>query len=144
MIIPLYPKLIKIHDDVIISTNVTFITHDTIHKQLNRKYGHGITCEKLQAIEILDNCFIGSGVILNGNVRIGPNSVVAAGSVVTKDVPPNTVVAGVPARIIGSFDDLLEKRKGNKKLSFDEVWHDFYSKRDSWLSESPTVSDPVD
>ena len=42
-------------------------------------------------------------------VTIGPNSVVAAGSVVTKDVPPDTVVGGVPAKAICSASDYLER-----------------------------------
>lgn len=43
-------------------------------------------------------------------MKIGPNSVVAAGSVVTKDVPPGTIVGGNPAKQIGNFDDLMQKR----------------------------------
>lgn len=46
------------------------------------------------------NCFIGAHSILMPGVRIGEQSVVAAGSVVTKDVPPNSIVAGNPAKII--------------------------------------------
>lgn len=59
----------------------------------------------------MDNVFIGSNTSILSNVRIGPNAIVAAGSVVTKDVPPNSVVAGVPAKVIGTFDSYMEKRK---------------------------------
>lgn len=45
-----------------------------------------------------------------GNLRIGPNAIVAAGSVVVKDVPEGTIVGGNPAKVIGRFDDLLAKR----------------------------------
>nr|WP_212742154.1 hypothetical protein [Sphingomonas sp. 3P27F8] len=43
-------------------------------------------------------------------VTIGPDAIVAAGAVVTKDVPPDSIVAGVPARRIGSVADLLRRR----------------------------------
>jgi acetyltransferase-like isoleucine patch superfamily enzyme len=44
------------------------------------------------------------------NVEIGPNAVVAAGAVVNRDVPPGSVVAGVPARVIGDFFELADRR----------------------------------
>lgn len=55
-------------------------------------------------IEIGRNAWIGGGAIILGGVRIGENSVVAAGAVVTKDVPPGVVVAGNPAKIIRIID----------------------------------------
>jgi len=58
-------------------------------------------------------------------VTIGPNSIVAAGAVVTKDVPPNTIVAGNPVRVIAKLDEYLAKieaiRKGKKV--FDESYY---------------------
>ena len=50
-----------------------------------------------------------SNSIILPNVTIGPNSVVGAGAVVSKDVPPNTVVAGVPARAICTMDEYKKK-----------------------------------
>lgn len=61
-------------------------------------------------IEIMDNVFIGSNVSILNNVLIGPNAIVAAGAVVSKDVPENSVVGGVPAKIICSIDEYLQKR----------------------------------
>ena len=110
--IPLYPKLIRIHDNVRIASNVTFATHDVTHFMLNnmpdcpRRYTETVGC-----IEIMDNVFIGTHVTIVGGVRIGPNAIVAAGAVVTKDVPPDSVVAGVPAKKISSLAEYIERRE---------------------------------
>jgi acetyltransferase-like isoleucine patch superfamily enzyme len=59
------------------------------------------------AVVIGDRVWIGDNCVIIGPARIGTGAVVAANSVVTKDVPPNVIVAGVPARIIKQFDPLL-------------------------------------
>jgi acetyltransferase-like isoleucine patch superfamily enzyme len=90
------PYLITIGRHVAMSDEVAFITHDAgirlfRHQERYRnvlKYGR---------ITILDNCLIGYRVTILPGVVIGPNSIVSAGSVVTRNVPPNTVVAGNPA-----------------------------------------------
>ena len=56
-------------------------------------------------VVICDNVWIGMNAIVLKGVTIGENSVVAAGSVVAKDVPPNTVVAGNPAVLVRTFED---------------------------------------
>ncbi|MFB2921711.1 MULTISPECIES: acyltransferase [Aerosakkonema] len=61
----------------------------------------GITAE---GIAIEDDVWLGAGAIITDGVRVGKGAVVAAGAVVTKDVPPHTVVAGVPARVIKTID----------------------------------------
>jgi acetyltransferase-like isoleucine patch superfamily enzyme len=61
----------------------------------------GITAE---GIRIDDDVWIGSGAIVTDGVRIGQGAVVAAGAVVTRDVAPHTVVAGVPARVVKAID----------------------------------------
>lgn len=111
--IPLYANLIAIHNNVRIASNVTFITHDIIHFLLNnvpelegKQYMENVGC-----IELMDNVFVGANSTILSGVRIGPNAIVAAGAVVTEDVPPNSVVGGVPAKMICSMEKFLNKRK---------------------------------
>lgn len=108
--IPLYSNLIKFHNNIQVASNVTFLTHDAIHSIISSiEFGRNVQ-EKIGCIEIMDNVFIGSNSTILYNVRIGPNAIVAAGSIVNKDVPKNTVVAGVPAKVICTFDEFIEKR----------------------------------
>jgi acetyltransferase-like isoleucine patch superfamily enzyme len=67
----------------------------------------GITAE---GIVIEDDVWLGSSVVVTDGVRIGQGAVVAAGAVVTKDVQPHTVVAGVPARVIKTIDGTAPER----------------------------------
>jgi acetyltransferase-like isoleucine patch superfamily enzyme len=61
----------------------------------------GITAE---GIVIEDDVWLGAGAIITDGVRVGKGAVVAAGAVVTKDVPPRTVVGGIPAKVIKTID----------------------------------------
>lgn len=140
--VPLYAKLIKVHNNVRIASNVSFVTHDVTHTMLNKRYNNEfLNNEIVGCIEIMDNVFVGTNVTILNNVRIGPNAIVAAGAVVTKDVPPNSVVGGVPARVICSMDEYVAKRKTSYpdelKPTRQEVsdalvaylWEDFESSR---------------
>lgn len=108
--IPLYPELIKLHDNVRIASKVSFITHDGVHKMLNRKHNTNKFTEKIGCIEIEDNVFVGSNSIIMYDVKIGANTVIAAGSIVTKDIPENSIVAGVPPKVIGSLSEYTDNR----------------------------------
>lgn len=68
----------------------------------------GITAE---GIVVEDDVWLGANVVVTDGVRIGKGAVVAAGAVVTRDVPPHTVVAGVPARVIKEIDGTGMKGK---------------------------------
>jgi acetyltransferase-like isoleucine patch superfamily enzyme len=102
------PYLISIGRHVTITGRVTFITHDggTWVFRDRPEYREVI---KYGRIVIHDNCFIGYGSIIMPGVSIGPNAVVAAGSVVTRDVPPDSVAGGTPARVLTSIDDYARK-----------------------------------
>lgn len=68
----------------------------------------GITA---QGIVIEDDVWLGAGAIITDGVRVGRGSVVAAGAVVTKDVAPHTVVAGVPAKLVKKIDEPNQNRE---------------------------------
>lgn len=108
--LPPDPKMLRLHNNVAVGADVTFYSHDVIYLVFS-KLDPAQRYEHMGCIEVMDNCFIGGHSIILPNVRIGPNAIVAAGSVVTKDVPEGTIVGGNPAVVIGSFDALFEKRK---------------------------------
>lgn len=137
--LPNNPKLIKIHNNVRVAEGVTFYEHDGINHVFARMGGTVDTkwSSHQSCIEIFDNCFIGGKSILIGNLRIGPNAIVAGGSVVTKDVLPGEIVAGNPAKVVGNFFDLMERRKrqdyNQPELSLEErnnrLWEAFSKKK---------------
>jgi acetyltransferase-like isoleucine patch superfamily enzyme len=85
---------ITIEDDVLIGPRVNLITENHPIDPTKRK---SLIC---QPILIKRNAWIGAAASILPGVTIGENAVVAAGSVVTKDVPDNTIVAGVPAKFV--------------------------------------------
>ena len=107
-LIPLYPELIKLHNNIMVAAGVRFVTHDASYTVLN-KLGLGKFPERVGCIEVMDNVFIGYNVTVLPNVRIGENCIIGAGSTVTKDLEPNGVYAGTPAKRIGSFDEYVKK-----------------------------------
>ncbi len=108
--IPLYPKMISLGDNVWIASDVLLVTHDAIHQMLAYKEGCEFT-ENVGCIDIGDHVFIGSNTTVLPNVKIGSNTIIAAGSLINKDIPGNGVYGGVPAKYIGSFEDFVNKRK---------------------------------
>lgn len=112
---PSHCFLIRIGDNCTICPNVRLIAHDaSTYKIL------GYT--KIGKIDIGKNCFIGDSVIVLPGVTIGHGSIIGAGSIVTKDIPSNTVATGNPAKVISTVDKYIRKIEGiskNKKI-FDE------------------------
>ena len=100
------PAYVRIGNNVHFSS-CTVLGHDGSIAMLNRAYN--VKLDAVGKIDIRDNVFIGFNAIVLRNVTIGPNAIVAAGAVVTKDVAEGDIVAGVPARPIGRVEDLVKK-----------------------------------
>lgn len=113
-------------EDCVIQTNVTFT--DPKHVRLGNNvrltgcilFGHdgsinmlkkmrALRLDSVGKIDIKDNVFIGHNAIIMPNISIGPNAIVAAGAIVTRDVPPDSVVAGVPAKKIKSLEEHIQQ-----------------------------------
>lgn len=96
---------IHIGDGTVISFNCMFLTgrHLFENGRLKQPKTAQVPDEGFD-IRIGDGCWIASGVTVLGGVTIGDHCLIAAGAVVTKDVPSGSIVAGVPARVIGTVD----------------------------------------
>jgi acetyltransferase-like isoleucine patch superfamily enzyme len=106
---PTAGHFIRIGDRATISGGAALLCHDSA------------TCRRtrlawMAPIEIGERAFIGYRAIIMPGVSIGDDAVVAAGAVVTRDVPPGVVVAGVPARQIGLTSDLDERRRCSARI----------------------------
>lgn len=138
--LPADPKFIKFHNNVVVAADVTFVCHDVMYI-LYRNMKNKPMVQHIDCIEVMDNVFIGLGAVIMPGVKIGPNAVIAAGSIVTKDVPPNSIVGGNPAKVIGDFDKLIAKREeeserlmqagvGGKDIKRAEyAWKEFYRQK---------------
>lgn len=91
---------VHIGDGVFVGHNVTFI-NDKIPRAVNPDGSLQTEADwKLEETFVKNGASIGSSATILCGVTIGENAIVGAGAVVTKDVPPNTIVAGVPAKVI--------------------------------------------
>ena len=114
--IPLYPKLISMGNNVWIESQVSFVPHDVIHRMLNNKLGKDEFQENMGCIDIKDNVFVGSNSTILPNVTIGPDTIIAAGSLINKSIPGNGVYGGVPAKYICSIDEFVAKRRSMPRI----------------------------
>lgn len=101
---PSHCFLISIGSNTTLAPNVRLIAHDASTK---RALGYS----RVGRIRIGSECFIGDSVIVLPGVAIGDRSVIASGSVVTKDIPAGSIAVGSPCRVIASQDDFIQKHK---------------------------------
>jgi len=94
-----YPNFVIIEDGVSIAGQNFILTHNKpleYHKYLSEAFVAPVTIKK--------NAWVAIGVIILPGVTIGEGAIVASGAVVSKDVPPNTLVGGVPSKVIKEFE----------------------------------------
>ena len=105
---------IEIGDDVMVSWGVTILDHDSHNLEFSKRaddvlnWCAGIkdwTHVKVLKVQISNKVWIGCNAIIIRGITIGEGAVIAAGAVVTKDVPPWTIVAGNPAKIIRELSE---------------------------------------
>lgn len=99
------PYLIEIGNNVVITKGVLLHTHGGAHVARNYISGFDV----FGKICIEDNVYIGNYAQIMPGVRIGEGSLIAAGAIVTKSVPPKSVVGGNPAKYICSTDEYIKK-----------------------------------
>lgn len=129
------PQLIQIGDKCKINNDVTLMTHDGASNVFRNLYHDFLPSSG--AIIIGSNVYIGRKTTILKNVTIGDNVIIGYGSLVTKNIPSNSVAAGVPAKVICSLDDYYERRKiASKKEAL------AYAKRFQLVTgKKPTVFD---
>ncbi|WP_374327911.1 acyltransferase [Azonexus sp.] len=112
------PYLVELGNDITLAQGVTFITHDGGARLFRKEYP-GLNV--FGKIKIGNNVFVGSSVTILPGVSIGDNVVIGACSLVSRSIPSNVVVVGVPARIIKSIDVYKEGLLKNGVLLDPEI-----------------------
>lgn len=112
--------LIKIGNNVTLAPQAYLLAHDASTKSL-------IGYTKIGNVTIEDNVFIGARALIMPGVTIGKNSIIAAGSIVTRSVPENSIVAGNPAKVITTLDIFLEKNNANFNKNITHIYDESYT-----------------
>ena len=118
------PPLTRIGNNVFL-TKCQLLGHDGSIDMMNACYGKKL--DSVGKIDILDHVFVGHEALVLPNVKIGPRAIVAARAVVTKDVPEDAIVGGIPARTIGSVDALVKKLE---RITKELPWAHLIEQRD--------------
>ena len=102
---------IKLGDRCVISHGVKILTHDFSLDRYYERFEGESEYEVFREAKVVisEQCFIGMNALILPGVTIGAGAIVGAGSIVTKSVDADTVVAGVPARVIGTTEEVWNK-----------------------------------
>ena len=131
------PYLITLKDNVRISNEVHFITHDGGNFAF-RHLDEYKDVNHFGKIVVDEHTFIGARATIMPGVHIGKNCVIGVGAVVTKSVPDNSVVVGIPARVISDTQSYAEKMKSKMP----EKWDVSAYKADKRSYLLATIPDP--
>lgn len=103
------PSLVSIGDNVDMNKNFQIMTHDWASMVFRAKFNDLVNSSG--AVSIGSNVYFGTNVVILKGVSIGDNCVIGAGSIVSKNIPANSVAAGIPCKVICSIDEYYNKRK---------------------------------
>ena len=101
--------MVTIGNDVDINTHFTIMTHDFGNFVFRNLFSDYVNSSG--AVSIGNNIYFGTQVTILKGVSIGDNCIIGAGSIVTKDIPANSVAAGCPCRVICTIEEYYQKRK---------------------------------
>jgi len=134
------PSLLTIGNHVRLNRNLTIITHDGGFYVLKNKYNEFIS--QSGRVCIGNNVYFGRNCSVFKGVTIGDNVIIGNGSIITKDIPSNSVAVGTPARVVSSIEEYYNKRKAlyveealdyarsiqerfNRRPRIEEFWEEF-------------------
>ena len=106
---PYPPTICKDYSELLLNDNFTIMTHDFGTFVFRNLYHDFVPSSG--KVSIGNNVYIGRDVTILKGVSIGDNCIIGLGSIVTKDIPDNSVVCGVPAKVVCSIDEYYSKRK---------------------------------
>ena len=117
---PSWCWLVEIGNNVTLAPNVHILAHDASTK-------YKLVYTKIGTVNIKDNVFIGANTIVLPNVTIGEDSIIGAHSIVTHDIPPNSLAFGVPARVVVKAEDYINKQKEKMEESDTPIYDESFT-----------------
>jgi carbonic anhydrase/acetyltransferase-like protein (isoleucine patch superfamily) len=132
------PSLVEIGHHVFFHKNLTIHTHDYVSWVFVELYDEFLPSSG--RVKIGNNVWFGQNCTVLKGVTIGDNCIIGFGSVITKNIPPNSVAVGVPARVICTIEEYYEKRK----KQYVEEAIDYAKSVKERLNREPNINDFMD
>lgn len=120
------PSLVTIGDNVDMNKNFQIMTHDWACMVFRAKFNDFVNSSG--AVSIGSNVYFGTNVVILKGVSIGDNCVIGAGSIVSKDIPANSVAVGIPCKVICGIEEYYNKRKSVALKEATEYVRSIYSR----------------